>query len=252
MSTPANKIHEKLHRDLAELKLYRIAEIYQEVLDEAARKQSSMLQVLAALMAEEVAVHHNRALERRIDRAKLPPRKTLEDYDFTWPKRIAKEKILRLFDCDFVARHECVVFISTTGLGKSHLLNALGYTACEKGLSVRFTRVVDMINTLTTAQLRGTLEKALRDYTRPQVLLLDELGYLPIDKRGADLLFQVVAARYECGSVVVSTNRAFREWGTMFDGDNTLATAMIDRLMHHGEPIVIRGDSYRMKDKKLD
>jgi DNA replication protein DnaC len=252
MTTPAPKTHEKLRNDLAELKLYRIAEIYQEVLDEAARKQSSMLQVLAALMAEEVAVHHNRALERRIDRAKLPPRKTLEDYDFTWPKRIPKEKILRLFDGDFVARNECVVFISTTGLGKSHLLNALGYTACEKGLSVRFTRVVDMINTLTTAQLRGTLEKALRDYTRPQVLLLDELGYLPIDKRGADLLFQVVAARYECGSVVVSTNRAFKQWGTMFDGDNILATAMIDRLMHHGEPIVIQGESYRMKDKKLD
>jgi len=252
MSTPAPKIHEKLRSDLAALKLHRIAEIYQEVLDEAARKQSSMLQVLAALVAEEAAVHHNRALQRRIQRAKLPPRKTLSDYDFTWPKRIPKQTILRLFDCDFVAQHGCAVFISTTGLGKSHLLNALGYTACEKGISVRFTRVVDMINALTTAQLRGMLEKALREYTRPQLLLLDELGYLPIDKRGADLLFQVVAARYECGSVVVSTNRAFREWGTMFDADNTLATAMIDRLMHHGEAIVLRGESYRMKDKKLD
>ena len=221
-------------------------------MDDAARKQSSMLEVLETLVAEEAAVRHNRALVNRIKHAHLPPRKTLEGYDFTWPKRIPKEKILRLFDCDFVARHECAVFVSTTGLGKSHLLNALGYTACEQRISVRFTRVVDMINALTTAQLRGTLEKALRDYTRPQLLLLDELGYLPIDKRGADLLFQVVAARYECGSVVVSTNRAFREWGTMFDGDNTLATAMIDRLMHHGEPIVIRGESYRMKDKKLD
>ncbi len=252
MSAPLNKIHEKLRSDLAELKLHRIAEVYPEVLDEAARKHNSMLQVLAALMAEEVAVHHHRALERRIQKAKLPPRKTLEDYDFTWPKRVPKEKILRLFDCDFVAQHECAVFISATGLGKSHLLNALGYTACEKRLSVRFTRVVDMINTLTTAQLRGTLERTLRDYTRPQLLLLDELGYLPIDKRGADLLFQVVAARYESGSVVVSTNRAFREWGAMFDGDSTLASAMIDRLMHHGEPILIQGESYRMKDKKLD
>jgi DNA replication protein DnaC len=236
MSAPPNKLHEKLRSDLVELRLHRIAEIYQEVLDEAARKQNSMLQVL----------------EHRIKRAKLPPRKTLEAYDFAWPKRIPKQKILRLFDCDFVAQHECSVFISTTGLGKSHLLNALGYTACEKRISVRFTRVVDMINTLTTAQLRGTLERALREYTRPQLLLLDELGYLPIDKRGADLLFQVVAARYECGSVVVSTNRAFREWGTMFDGDSTLASAMIDRLMHHGEPILIQGESYRMKDKKLD
>ena len=252
MSTPNPKRHEKLLKDLAELKLHRIAEIYQEVLDEAARKQSSMLEVLETLVAEEAAVRHNRALANRIKHAHLPPRKTLESYDFTWPKRIPKQSILRLFDCDFVVQHACAVFIGPTGTGKSHLLNALGYTACEKGFSVRFTRVVDMINHLVAAQRRGTLQKDLRDYTRPQLLLLDELGYLPIDKRGADLLFQVVAARYESGSVVVSTNRAFRDWGTTFDVDNTLASAMIDRLMHHGEPIVIQGESYRMKDKKLD
>ena len=252
MSMPNPKRHEKLVKDLAELKLHRIAEIYQEVLDEAARKQSSMLEVLESLVAEEAAVRHNRALANRIKRAHLPPRKTLESYDFTWPKRIPKQSILRLFDCDFVVQHACAVFIGPTGTGKSHLLNALGYSVCEKGFSVRFTRVVDMINHLVSAQRRGTLQKDLRDYTRPQLLLLDELGYLPIDKRGADLLFQVVAARYESGSVVVSTNRAFRDWGTTFDVDNTLATAMIDRLMHHGEPIVIQGESYRMKDKKLD
>ncbi len=244
--------HEKLLADLAELKLHRIAELYPEVLNEAARKQSSMLDVLAVLIGEEVAVRRERALGNRIKRASLPPRKTLEGYDFTWPKRIPKQAILRLFDCDFVAQHACAVFIGPTGTGKSHLLNALGYTACEKGISVRFTRVVDMLNDLIAMQRRGTLQKALREYTRPQLLLLDELGYLPIDKRGADLLFQVVAARYESGSVVVSTNRAFRDWGTTFDVDNTLATAMIDRLMHHGEPIMIRGESYRMKDKKLD
>lgn len=249
MTTPR---HEKFLADLAELKLHRIAELYQEVLNEAARKQSSMLDVLATLIGEEVAVRRERALQNRIKRACLPPRKTLEGYDFTWPKRIPKQAILRLFDCDFVAQHACAVFIGPTGTGKSHLLNALGYTACEKGISVRFTRVVDMINDLIAMQRRGTLQKALREYTRPQLLLLDELGYLPIDKRGADLLFQVVAARYESGSVVVSTNRAFRDWGTTFDVDNTLASAMIDRLMHHGEPIVIRGESYRMKDKKLD
>jgi len=249
MTTPR---HEKFLADLAELKLHRIAEVYPEVLNEAARKQSSMLDVLAVLIGEEVAVRRERALQNRIKRACLPPRKTLEGYDFTWPKRIPKQSILRLFDCDFVAQHACAVFIGPTGTGKSHLLNALGYTACEKGISVRFTRVVDMINDLIAMQRRGTLQKALREYTRPQLLLLDELGYLPIDKRGADLLFQVVAARYESGSVVVSTNRAFRDWGTTFDVDNTLASAMIDRLMHHGEPIVIRGESYRMKDKKLD
>lgn len=244
--------HERLRADLAELKLHRIAEVYQEVLDEAARKQSSMLDVLATLFGEEITSRRQRALERRIQRARLPKRKTLEEYKFNFPKRIPKQTILRLFDCDFVAQHGCAVFIGPTGTGKSHLLIALGYTACEKGISVRFTRVVDMINTLTTAQINGTLDKALRQYTIPQILLLDELGYLPIDKRGADLLFQVVAARYECGSIVITTNRAFRDWGATFDVDNTLATAMIDRLMHHGEAIVIQGDSYRTKDKSDD
>jgi len=240
--------HEKLLRDLAELKLYRIAELYQEMLNQAARSGSSMLHVLAALIGEEVTVRRQRALERRIHRARLPKRKTLQEYDFNFPKRVPKQAVLRLFDCDFVAQHGCAVFIGPTGTGKSHLLIALGYTACEKGISVRFTRVVDMINTLTTAQINGTLDKALRQYTIPQILLLDELGYLPIDKRGADLLFQVVAARYESGSIVITTNRAFRDWGATFDVDNTLATAMIDRLMHHGEAIVIQGDSYRTKD----
>jgi DNA replication protein DnaC len=247
MSTP--KRHEQLLRDLAELKLHRIAEIYLEVLDEAARKGSSMLDVLATLIGAEADAHRQRALDRRIERARLPKRKTLEDYNFASPKRIPKQAILRLFDCDFVAQHACAVLIGATGLGKTHLLNALGYTACEKGISVRFTRVVNMINMLTTAQINGTLEKALKQYVTPQLLLLDELGYLPIDKRGADLLFQVVAARYESGSIVVTTNRAFRDWGAIFDVDNTLATAMIDRLMHHGEAIVIQGESYRTKDK---
>jgi DNA replication protein DnaC len=244
--------HEKFLADLAELKLHQIAALYQEVLDEAARKQSSMLDVLIALIGEEIAVRRQRALERRLLRARLPKRKTLEEYNFDYPKRIPKQAVLRLFDCDFVPKHGCAVLIGPTGTGKTHLLNALGHTACEKGFSVQYTRVVDMINVLTTAQINGTLEKKLRHYTTPQILLLDELGYLPIDKRGADLMFQVVAARYECGSTVVSTNRVFRDWGAIFDVDNTLATAMIDRLMHHGEAIVIRGDSYRMKDKPTD
>ena len=244
--------HERLLRDLADLKLHRIAEMYQEVLNEAARKGTSMLEVLATLIGEEADARRQRALEKRILRARLPKRKLLEEYNFSFPKKIPKQAVLRLFDCDFVAQHGCAVFIGATGTGKSHLLNALWYTACEKGISVRFTRVVDMINALTTAQINGTLERTLRQYTTPSLVLLDELGYLPIDKRGADLLFQVVAARYESGSIVVSTNRAFRDWGAIFDVDNTLATAMIDRLMHHGEAIVIQGESYRMKDKGSD
>lgn len=241
--------HATLREHLAELRLAQIAEIYQEVLNEAARKNCSPLDVLATLVAAEVTARRERALQRRIAAARLPKRKTLEEFDMAFPKRLPKQKVLRLFDCEFVAQHQSAVLIGPTGIGKTHLLTALGYTACERGVSVRFTRVVDMLNGLTAAQINGTLAKALKTYTTPSLLLLDELGYLPIDKRGADLMFQVVAARYESGSIVITTNRAFRDWGKIFDVDNTLATAMIDRLMHHGEAVVIQGDSYRLKDR---
>lgn len=246
MSESKNERLEKvLLQYLAELKLSQIADHYREVLDEAARKNSSLLQSLTSLMSLEVTARRQRALERRMRQAKLPPRKTLEAFDFTYPHRIPKQKVLRLFDCEFVAQHHSAILIGPTGVGKSHLLNALGYTACEKGIVVRWTRVIDMINVLTRAQINGTLEQKIKEYTRPELLLLDELGYLPVDKRGADLMFQVVAARYECGSIVITTNRAFRDWGKIFDVDNTLATAMIDRLMHHGEALLIKGPSHR-------
>ena len=241
--------HAALREHLAELRLAQIAEIYPEVLNEAARKNCSPLDVLATLVAAEVTARRERALQRRIAAARLPKRKTLEEFDMAFPKRLPKQKVLRLFDCEFVAQRQSAVLIGPTGIGKTHLLTALGYTACERGVSVRFTRVVDMLNGLTAAQINGTLAKALKVYTTPSLLLLDELGYLPIDKRGADLMFQVVAARYESGSIVITTNRAFRDWGKIFDVDNTLATAMIDRLMHHGEAVVIQGGSYRLKDR---
>jgi len=252
MARRDDNLQARLDRDLAELKLLEIARSYREVLDEAARKGTSFLEVLAILVGVEQTAREQRALERRLREARLPKQKTLAEYDFKFPKRIPKAAILRLFDCDFIEQHGCAVLIGPTGTGKSHLLAALGYTAVERGHSVRHTRVVDMINHLTAAQLNGSLGKTLRSYVRPSLLLLDELGYLPIDKRGADLLFQVVAARYEVGSIVITTNRPFREWGKLFDVDNTLATALIDRLMHHGEGIVIQGDSYRMKDKAPD
>jgi DNA replication protein DnaC len=252
MARSDDSLSARLERDLAELKLLEIAKSYREVLDEAARKGSSVLEVLAMLIGIEQTARQQRALDRRIRAARLPKRKALAEYDFNFPKRIPKAAILRLFDCDFIPRHGCAVFIGPTGTGKSHLINALGYTACERGHSVRYTRVVEMINHLTTAQINGLLGKALKFYVRPRLLLLDELGYLPIDKRGADLLFQVVAAVYESGSIVLTTNRPFREWGALFDMDSTLATALIDRLMHHGEALVIQGPSYRMRDKESD
>src|ERR1700722_8518401 len=203
MARRDDNLQARLDRDLAELKLVEIAKSYREVLDEAARKGSSMLEVLCTLIGLEQTARSQRALERRLRQARLPKQKTLAEYNFDFPKRAPKTTILRLFDCDFIERHGCAVLIGPTGTGKSHLLTALGYTACERGYSVRYTRVVDMINHLVMGQTHGLLGKALKSYVRPQVLLLDELGYLPIDKRGADLLFQVVAARYEFGSIVL-------------------------------------------------
>jgi DNA replication protein DnaC len=179
----------QLDRDLADLKLVEIARCYREVLDEAARKSGSMLQVLTTLVATEQTVRQQRALERRIRQARLPKRKTLAEYDFNFPKRIPKAGILRLFDCDFIERHGCAVLLGPTGTGKSHLINALGYAAAEHGHSVRYTRVVEMLNHLTTAQINGLLGKALKFYVRPSLFLPNELGYLAIDKRGADLSF---------------------------------------------------------------
>ncbi len=249
MTPRENRLHEQLRHNLAGLKLHGLCKIYEEILEQATQESWSSLKLLDHLIAHEYVDRERRSLDRRIKRARLPKRKVLEDYDFAFPQRIPKQKILRLFDCDFLENHENMVFVGNQGTGKTHLLTALGYVACEKGISVRFTRAIDMINELTAAHLGGTLAKSLRNYTNPSLLLLDELGYLPVDKRGADLMFQVVAARYEAGSIVITTNRPFKDWGLIFDVDNTLATALIDRLMHHGDAIVIKGKSYRMKDR---
>src|SRR3981081_4378475 len=177
MARRDDNVQARLDRDLAALKLLEIAQHYREVLDEAARKGSSMLEVLATLIGMEQTLRQQRALERRMRQARLPKQKTLADYNFNFPKRVPKAAIVRLFDCDFIPRHGCAVLIGPTGTGKTHLLTALGYTAAERGYSVRYTRVVDLINHLTTAQIKGVLGNALRTYVRPSLLLLDELGY---------------------------------------------------------------------------
>ena len=157
MARRDDNLQARLDRDLIELKLLEIAKNYREVLDEAAREGSSFLEVLAILIGLEQTAREQRALERRMREARLPKPKTLAEYDFKFPKRIPKAAILRLFDCDFIGQHGCAVLLGPTGTGKSHLLTALGYTAAERGFSVRHTRVVDMINHLTAAQLSGSL-----------------------------------------------------------------------------------------------
>ena len=126
---------------------------------------------------------------------------------------------------------------------------ALGYAACQQGIHFLFANAIDVINTLHAAQTKGTLKTELRRYTAPALLILDEIGYLPIDQRGADLLFQVISARYERGSIILTTNKAFKQWPAIFNGDATITSAVLDRLLHHGHTIVIEGSSFRMKDR---
>jgi len=149
----------------------------------------------------------------------------------------------------FVKDKANIIFLGGVGLGKTHLASALGYAACLKGHSVFFTSAVDVINTLSAAQASGLLKRELKKYIKPSVLILDELGYLPIDKVGADLLFQVISLRYEQGTMIITSNRAFKDWPEIFNNDSTLTSAILDRLLHHAETVLIQGKSYRMKDK---
>ena len=134
-------------------------------------------------------------------------------------------------------------------IGKTHLATALGYAACQHGYSVLFANAIDAINTLSAAQAQGALKTQLKRYLSPALLILDEVGYLPIDQRGADLLFQVISQRYERGSIVITSNKAFKQWPSIFNGDSTITSAVLDRLLHHAETVIIEGSSYRMKDR---
>ena len=158
-------------------------------------------------------------------------------------------QVKNLFHLEFIDKKANVIFLGGVGLGKTHLATAVGYAACLKGYSVLFTSAIDVINTLTAAQNAGMLKQELKKYTRPALLILDELGYLPIDKTGADLLFQVFSFRYEQGAMIITSNRAFKNWPEIFNNDSTLTSAILDRLLHHAETVVIEGKSFRMKDK---
>jgi DNA replication protein DnaC len=158
-------------------------------------------------------------------------------------------QVQNLFRLQFLAEKGNVIFLGNVGLGKTHLATALGYAACLQGLSVRFTTAVAVINDLAAAQRAKRLKQALDGYRKPALLILDELGYLPIDKTGADALFQIISQRYEQGSTIVTSNRAYKHWAEIFNNDATLTSALLDRLLHHAETVLIEGRSYRMKDR---
>ena len=173
----------------------------------------------------------------------------METYNWSWPKKIDRVQIQDLFRLAFLDTHANVIFLGGVGVGKTHLATALAHQACLEGHSVLWASTVDMINTLVAAQAAQRLKSELKKYLTPRLLVLDEVGFLPIDKQGADLLFQVISGRYERGSILLTTNKPFKQWASIFNNDNTLASAVLDRLLHHAETVVIEGPSYRMKDQ---
>jgi DNA replication protein DnaC len=215
----------------------------------AAQEQLSHLEYLAQLIEGEATVREDRAIERRIKNARFLAIKTLENFRWNWPKKINRPQIQNLFRLAFVATKTNVVFIGNVGLGKTHIALALGHAACVHGHSVLFTTAVDIINTLAAAQSAGRLKRDFQRYLKPGLLIVDELGYLPIDKHGADLLFQLISQRYERAPMVITTNRAYKYWAPIFNNDSTLTSAILDRLLHHVDTVVIEGKSFRTNDE---
>jgi DNA replication protein DnaC len=216
---------------------------------EAAAHHWTHLDYLGRLVEGEAAARQDRALARRIKDARFPVLKTLESFRWDWPKKINRLQVQNLFRLQFVEEKANVIFLGLVGLGKTHLATALGYAACQAGHRVLFANAIDVINTLSAAQTRGMLKTELKRYLSPAALILDEVGYLPIDQRGADLLFQVISQRYERGSIILTSNKAFKQWPSIFNGDSTITAAVLDRLLHHAETVLIEGTSYRMKDR---
>jgi DNA replication protein DnaC len=231
------------------LRLGQVAENYEEMAKQAASKNWSHVEYLQRLLDCEYQYRQQRALERRIRAARFPLVKTLDQFDWSWPKKINRPQVQNLFRLAFLAQRSNAVFVGGVGIGKSHLAVALSYEACQRGHSVLFTTAIDAVNNLIAAQTTHRLKAELKRYLAPDLLCMDELGYLPLDKTGADLLFQVISQRYERGSIILTTNKAYKHWSAIFNNDSGITSAVLDRLLHHAETVIIEGKSYRTKDQ---
>jgi DNA replication protein DnaC len=240
---------DQLLSELHYLKLSFFREYHQPLAKEAVEKNWTHVDFLSRLVEGETHRRKDRATQRRIQAAHFPVIKTLEQFDWTWPKKINRTHVQNLFRLSFLNDKANVIFIGGAGLGKTHLGTALAYEACLAGHTVLFTTAIDIVNTLAVAQSANRLKTELKRYTHPSIVLIDELGYLPIDKTGADLLFQVFSQRYETGSTIVTTNQVYKHWARVFNNDATLTSAVLDRLLHHAETVTIEGKSYRMRDQ---
>jgi len=224
-----------LKQTLKQLHLNQIAAQYEQTAKIAAREALSHVDYLQQLIEAEAAARYERSVLRRTRAARLPVVKTLAQFDWDWPRKINRPAVTDLFRLCFVEHNANAVFIGGVGLGKTHLALALAHTACLNNIPTLFTSAVEIVNNLAAAQA-------------PRLLVIDELGFVPMDKDAADLFFQVVSARYERSATLITTNIAYPKWATIFDNNATIASAILDRLLHHCETITIEGESYRMKN----
>jgi len=239
---------ERMQEQLQRLRLFKSRERIEALLQEAVGKELSYADFLEGVLGEEILAKTSKNISMRTNLARFPFVKGLDSFDFGYQPSLDKKQIMNLATCHFIEHGENVVILGPPGVGKTHLAVGLGLKAIEGGYRVLFTTAAAMIGTLTKAIAEGRLEEKLKHYTVPRLLIIDEIGYLPIDRQGANLFFQLISRRYERGPMVLTSNQSFGAWGEVF-GDRVIATAILDRVLHHAITINIRGNSYRLKEK---